>query len=63
MVEQGTAYRGEQISAEMRAVPPHLEIPVDAHRFRPSREDYVFETGKHIQRLIFYTNQPWEDWE
>ena len=47
-------------------------MPDAAYRFDPASKykklkiignDKLFLCDKHIQRLIFYSNSPWENWE
>ena len=55
------------------SIPEHTEMPSDAYLFDPICKLYIYNRSvdtdrlficdNHIQRLIFYSGHPWEDWE
>jgi hypothetical protein len=50
---------------ELRCQMPHIDsiLPVSIKIIIIIGNDKLFLCDKHMQRLIFYSNSPWENWE
>ena len=44
-------------------LPIDLTLQVSIKKIKIVGNDKLFLCDKHIQRLIFYSNSPWENWE